>query len=216
MGGIEIDTNASSSIPGLFAAGECTGGLQGGNRLSGNALAELLVFGSRAGQAAVDNSKNTIVNSCEEQGKAEELRILATLKRSESKITPNDGKNMLRKIMGHYMGVTRTGKGMEKAAQELKELIKLLPTIHIQETALQFNQSLQSYLELEKMVTISQSMVEAACIRKESRGAHFREDYPECDISVPPQSTLAYMEGGNPIIKTRPVKMTEITQELSA
>ena len=213
MGGIEIDINAASSIPGLFAAGECSGGLQGGNRLSGNALAELLVFGSRAGEAAVNNAKKVRIVGCEEQGKVEETRVLKLLKRPESEITPNYGKNMLRTIMGKYMGVTRIGSDLKKAAKELKDLKKWLPDIHIQGNTLQFNQSLQSYLELEKMVTISQSMVEAARIRKESRGAHFREDYPEWDRSIPPQCTLSYMEGSDLIIKTRPVKMTEITLE---
>lgn len=216
MGGVEIDTDASASIPGLFAAGECSGGLQGGNRLSGNALSELLVFGSRAGEAAVKHARETTLDSCEEQGKAEESRILAALNRPESAMTPNDGKNRLRDIMGTYMGVTRTGDGLAKAAEELKELQEKLATIHVQGTALQFNQSLQSYLELEKMVTISQIMVESAIIRKESRGAHYREDYPEWDTATAPQCTLARLEGDQPVIGTRPVKMTEITPEQSA
>jgi len=216
MGGVEIDADAKSSLPGLFAAGECSGGLQGGNRLSGNALSELLVFGSRAGEAAVRHAKETAVASCEKQGQAEEARILAVLERPKSEITPNDGKNILRAIMGEYMGVTRTGAGLEKAAEELKQLKELLPKIHVQGTALQFNQSLQSYLELEKMVIISQTMVAAALLRKESRGAHYREDYPEWDSSTAPQCTLASMRDNEPVIKNRPVKMTEITPEHSA
>ncbi len=114
MGGIEIDTDASSSVPGLFAAGECSGGLQGGNRLSGNALSELLVFGSRAGEAAVKHARETTLASCEEQGKAEEARIMEALNRPQSDLTPNEGKNRLRRIMADYMGVTRTGAGLEK------------------------------------------------------------------------------------------------------
>jgi fumarate reductase (CoM/CoB) subunit A len=216
MGGVEIDTDASSSVPGLFAAGECSGGLQGGNRLSGNALSELLVFGSRAGEAAVKHAKETTLAACEEQGKAEEARILEALNRPKSDLTPNEGKNMLRKIMADYMGVTRTGDGLKKAAQGLTKLKELLPTVYVQGTALQFNQSLQSFLELEKMVTISQTMVESAMVRKESRGAHFREDYPEWDTSVAPKCTLASLEGSEPTIKTRPVKMTEITLDQSA
>lgn len=216
MGGIEIDTDASSSVPGLFAAGECSGGLQGGNRLSGNALSELLVFGSRAGEAAVKHARETTLASCEEQGKAEEARIMEALNRPQSDLTPNEGKNRLRRIMADYMGVTRTGAGLEKAAKALKELKELLPTVYVQGTTLQFNQSLQSYLELEKMVTISQTMVESAMVRKESRGAHFREDYPEWDTSTLPQCTLASRDGTEPVITTRPVKITEITPELSA
>ncbi len=98
----------------------------------------------------------------------------------------------------------------------MKELKELLPTVYVQGTTLQFNQSLQSYLELEKMVTISQTMVESAMVRKESRGAHFREDYPEWDTSTLPQCTLASRDGTEPVITTRPVKITEITPELSA
>ncbi|MDA3902411.1 MAG: FAD-dependent oxidoreductase [Desulfuromusa sp.] len=216
MGGVEIDTDASSSVPGLFSAGECSGGLQGGNRLSGNALSELLVFGSRAGEAAVKHAKNTTLASCEEQGKAEKDRILESLNRPKSDMTPNKGKNRLRKIMADYMGVTRTGEGLEKAVKEMQKLKELLPTIYVQGTAVQFNQSLQSYLELEKMVTISQAMIESAIIRKESRGAHFREDYPEWDTATAPQCTLASLEGSEPVIRTRPVKMTEIPPGQSA
>lgn len=216
MGGVEIDTDAGSSLPGLFAAGECSGGLQGGNRLSGNALSELLVFGSRAGEAAAKHAGKTTPASCEEQGKVEEARVMTALGRQQSDLTPNGGKNRLRSIMARYMGVTRTGEGLKKAAKELKELKQLLPDIYVQGTALQFNQSLQSYLELEKMVTISQIMVESAMVRKESRGAHFREDYPEWDTSTLPQCTLAQLDGAELVIRTRPAKITEIMPEQSA
>ncbi|WP_321389896.1 FAD-dependent oxidoreductase [uncultured Desulfuromusa sp.] len=216
MGGVEIDTDTSTSLPGLFAAGECSGGLQGGNRLSGNALSELLVFGSRAGAAAVKHAKEATNSTCGDQGQAEEDRIIKALNRPKSEITPNEGKKLLRTIMAEYMGVTRTGKGLQKAAKELRKLKEILPTVYVQGSSLQFNQSLQSYLELEKMVTISQTMVAAATIRKESRGAHYREDYPEWDRSIAPQCTLACTEGQKPVIKTRPVKMTEMTPEQSA
>jgi len=216
MGGIEIDTEASTSLPGLFAAGECSGGLQGGNRLSGNALSELLVFGSRAGAAAIKHARETTIGSCEEQGQVEEDRIIKVFNRPKSNLTPSEGKKMLRTIMAEYMGVTRTGKGLEQAVIELQKLQELLPTVYVQGVTLQFNQSLQSYLELEKMVTISQTMVAAAMIRKESRGAHYREDYPKWDTSIAPQCTLARLEGSQPVIKTRPVKMTEIAPEKSA
>ncbi len=216
MGGVEIGTDADASVPGLFAAGECSGGLQGGNRLSGNALAELLVFGSRAGEAAARHARDVTVGSCEEQGNNEDARIRAVLNRPESDLTPNGGKNRLREIMGAYMGVTRTGDGLKKAAEELEKLKEQLPTIHVRGTALQFNQSLQSYLELEKMVTISQAMVAAAVTRTESRGAHYREDYPEWDTSTAPRCTLARLEGDEPVITTRPVRLTEITPEQSA
>lgn len=216
MGGIEIDVNTNTSLPGLFAAGECSGGLQGGNRLSGNALSELLVFGSRAGAAAIKHAKGAAISPCGDQAQAEEERIIKALNRPKSDITPNQGKKTLRTIMATYMGVTRTGKGLEQAAKELQKLEEILPAVYVQGSSLQFNQSLQSYLELEKMVTISQTMVAAATIRKESRGAHYREDYPEWDSSIAPQCTLAYTEDRKPVITTRPVKMTEITPEQSA
>ncbi|MEE4254643.1 MAG: FAD-dependent oxidoreductase [Desulfuromusa sp.] len=216
MGGVEIDTDTSTSLPGLFAAGECSGGLQGGNRLSGNALSELLVFGSRAGAAAVAHAKGAAISPCKDQAQAEEERIIKAFNRPKSDMTPNEGKKILRSIMAKYMGVTRTGQGLEQAAKELLKLKEILPTVHVQGSSLQFNQSLQSYLELEKMVIISQTMVAAATIRKESRGAHYREDYPEWDRSIAPQCTLACVEDHKSVIKTRPVKMTEITPEQSA
>lgn len=213
MGGIEIDTDASTSLPGLFAAGECSGGLQGGNRLSGNALSELLVFGSRAGESAVKHAQSATLPSCEAQGKAEQTRILSALHRPESKLTPNLGKTHLRRIMGDSMGVTRTGEGLKKALDELHVLKEQLPMVHVQGGGIQFNQSLQAYLELEKMVSLSRIMVESAIIRQESRGAHFREDYPQWDTTTVPQCTLAYRDEHQSAVLTRPVKMTEITPD---
>jgi succinate dehydrogenase/fumarate reductase flavoprotein subunit len=215
MGGIEIGADGNTSIPGLFAAGECSAGLHGGNRLSGNALTELLIFGSRAGKAAAQYAGTTTITPCKSNGEAEADRIVAILGRPASDMTPALGKSRLRSIMDKHMGVIRSGESLQEGEKKLAALHQLLPSIHVQGNALQFNQSLMSYLELEKMVTIARTMIKSALIRKESRGAHYREDYRQWDLSKPPQCTLTFMQEDKAVIKTRAAKLTEITPQQS-
>lgn len=214
MGGVGIDGDARTSLPGLFAAGEVSGGVQGGNRLSGNSLCEILVFGSRAGVSAAQHAKNHNLSALDkEQVSSEEDRLRTLLKRGTAKLTAAGGKDRLRGIMQQHVGVVRNAEGLTSALENLKELeAEVLPGIGIRGGGLHFNQSIQAYLELEKMIRTAQAVVNAALTREESRGAHFREDFPEPDTSSCPKCTEVRLKNGAPVVTLRPVQMTELDQ----
>ncbi|MGD2271973.1 MAG: FAD-binding protein [Desulfobacterales bacterium] len=214
MGGIAIDRDARSTVTGLFAAGEVSGGVQGGNRLSGNSLSEILVFGSRAGVSAARHADQADHQAPDKEQVAEETaRLEKLLKRGVSELTPAQARDRLRAVMQAHVYVSRTVKGLQKAGQALEEIEQdLLPRIGINGSGLHHNYSLLAYLDMEKMVKTAQMIVSAAQTRKESRGAHYMEDFPEPDTASPPYCTVIRMDEGalNMQAGVRPVDMTEI------
>lgn len=212
MGGLAIDVDAQSTVSGLFAAGEVSGGVQGGNRLSGNSLSEIMVFGSRAGVSAARYVRNQDRPSFEDdQAAAEASRIQGLLERGALEMTAAQGKDRMRQVMQTHVGVLRRVGGLETARHTLEEMEKdLLPRVGVTGTGLHQNYSLLAYLELENMVKVARMIAAAAGARKESRGAHYVEEYPDLDTSSPPLCTVTRLEEGAPRITTRPVEATEI------
>jgi succinate dehydrogenase/fumarate reductase flavoprotein subunit len=217
MGGVAIDSDAQSTVSGLFAAGEVSGGVQGGNRLSGNSLSEILVFGSRAGVSASHYARQADRQPADkDEVAAEAVRIQQLLKRIGSGLTPAHAKERLRSIMQSYAYVSRSVEGLETAQQELQEIEQnVLPQIRISGSGLHQNYSLLAYLDLEKMLKVARMTVAAAQERKESRGAHYREDFPELDTTSPPYCTV--IQKGDTVsglkIGKRPVEITELQPE---
>ncbi len=214
MGGVAIDIDAQSTVSGLFAAGEVSGGVQGGNRLSGNSLSEILVFGSRAGVSAARyaDQMDRLVPDKELVTK-EELRLERLLKRGVSELTPALAKDRLRSIMQAHVYVSRTIIGLETAQQALEEIEQdFLPRIGISGSGFHHNYSLLAYLDMEKMVKVAQMIVSAAQTRKESRGAHYMEDFSAPDTTSPPYCTVIEIDKGTSNMQAgvRPVDMTEI------
>jgi len=179
MGGINVDEWCRSSIPGLFAAGEVTRTVHGANRLGGNSIAECQVFGRRAGIAASKFAKK-IKNSQlpKEQIKKEQTRIFSFINRKAG-VTPHVVEDKLKQVMWDKVGIFRDEKRLlqaKKAIAELKiEAKKMKTRTNLKER----NRDLQDCLEIENMLATAESVVEAAILRKESRGAHSRIDYPE-------------------------------------
>ncbi len=217
MGGVAIDRDARSTAPGLFAAGEVSGGVQGGNRLSGNSLSEILVFGSRAGTSASRYADQTDRRVPDKNQVAEETsRIQGLLNRGVSELTAAQAKDRLRRVMQAHVYVSRTVKGLETAKQALEEIEQeLLPGIGINGSGLHHNYSLLAYLDVEKMVKVAQMIVTAAQMRKESRGAHYVENFPQLDATTPPYCTVIEMdeEAQGMRAGVRPVDITEIHPE---
>jgi succinate dehydrogenase/fumarate reductase flavoprotein subunit len=214
MGGVAIDCDAQSTVSGLFAAGEVSGGVQGGNRLSGNSLSEILVFGSRAGISAARYSDQPERRVPDKDRVAEEsARIQQLHNRQVSELTAAQAKERLRAVMQAHGYVSRTVNGLETARQSLQEIEQeVLPRIGISGTGLHQNYSLLAYLDMEKMVKVAHMIVAAALTRKESRGAHYMEDFPEPDTTSPPYCTVVEMDARSPDMRVgiRPVDMTEI------
>jgi fumarate reductase (CoM/CoB) subunit A len=185
MGGARVNGRGETSLPGLFAAGEAAAGYHGANRLGGNALSEILVSGARAGQYAAAWAR-------ERRGmKGPETEIPLRLQSIEEKIArwkkrgsglrPIEGKRCLQGIMWETAGVVREKKKMQKGLEALAALQEEVEKRLMISPSRRFNRELLDAFELEHMIRISSLILTSALARKESRGAHYRIDYPYPD-----------------------------------
>lgn len=176
MGGVKINEKCESSIANLYAAGEASGGVHGANRLGGNALADTQVFGKIAGENAAKAAKTVDFEENPEMFKAEEDRITGLIK--DGSIKPQELKKRIKKLMWEKVSIIRNEKNLNEALKELMEMEKSLNDLKVEDKK-QYNTDLQTALEVINMVQIATLVVKSAILRRESRGAHFREDYPE-------------------------------------
>ena len=181
MGGIRVEAEtAASSLPGLFAAGEAAAGLHGANRLGGNSLSDLVVFGRRAGQAAAafaaKASPSTINNA---QIAEAERAMLAPFDRGEGE-NPYSVHRDLQKVMQNLVGIFRTADDLSNALGELEKLKQRAARVRVEGSRL-FNPGWHLSRDLQCMLTVSEAVARSAQARKESRGAHSRIDYPKLD-----------------------------------
>ena len=172
MGGLKIKEDASTSLKNLFGAGEVCGGVHGANRLGGNALADTQVFGKIAGVSASQASKD-----CElKQVEKEASRIESLIK--EGSIKPKEFKNNIKNLMWEKVAIVRDEKTLNEALAELQQMQKDLDNMDVKDIT-QYNSDLVTALEVINMVEICILTVKSAILRRESRGAHFRSDFPE-------------------------------------
>ena len=176
MGGLKINTDASTSLENLFGAGEVCGGVHGANRLGGNALADTQVFGKIAGENASKAAKQTDLKTNEEMVENEASRIEGIIKKGT--IKPQDFKNRIKNLMWEKVAIVREEKTLNEALGELLEMQKELDNLDVSEKK-QYNTELVTALEVINMVEICILTVKSAILRRESRGAHFRSDFPE-------------------------------------
>ncbi len=179
MGGIKINEWGETIVLGLYAVGEVAGGVHGANRLGGNSIAEGQVFGRRAGIAAAKfSNKIKFSNLPKEQIKKEQTRIFSFVNRKTG-VIPHVVEDKLKQTMWDLVGIFRDEKKLLKAKKEIAKLIieakKMKPRTNLKER----NRDLQDCLEIENMIVTAESVVDAAILRKESRGAHSRTDYPK-------------------------------------
>jgi len=179
MGGIRVEAEtAQSSLPGLFAAGEAAAGLHGANRLGGNSLSDLLVFGRRAGLAAAQHAKQTSAPNLDEgQISAGESEALSAFQRQGGE-NPYAVHRDLQKVMQSLVGIFRVRDDMEKALVELAKLKERAAHTSIEGSRM-FNPGWHMAIELKSMLTVSEAVTRSALVREESRGAHSRIDFPE-------------------------------------
>ncbi|HEY9488565.1 MAG TPA: FAD-binding protein, partial [Chryseosolibacter sp.] len=180
MGGIRVDADTQMTrVPGLFAAGECAAGLHGANRLGGNSLSDLLVFGKRAGEHAAKYAKGITLSPIDQQ-QVESLAqdALAPFERRAGTANAFDIQSRLQEMMQDLVGIARTGPELEQALEKIKGFQKEANEVSCGGNR-QYNPGWHTALELKHMLTVAEAITRSAIMRKESRGGHFREDYPD-------------------------------------
>lgn len=182
MGGISVDGDTQmSTVPGLFAAGEVAAGLHGANRLGGNSLSDLIVFGKRAGQYAAEFAKKNAAAAIDEaQIEAAAKDALAPFERDPSVENPYQVQYDLQEKMQELVGIVRVESEMEQALDVIAKLNQRASRAGIAGHR-QYNNGWHTAMDLPNMLMVSEAVTRAALLRKESRGAQFREDFPDKD-----------------------------------
>jgi succinate dehydrogenase / fumarate reductase flavoprotein subunit len=183
MGGIEVDADTQASIvPGLYAAGEVSGGMHGSNRLGGNSLSDLLVFGRRAGESAA-----SYVASLPSRPRVNVADLSAAEAEATEPFTNPGAENPyavmkdLQEHMQALVGIIRKSDELELALKEIDRLKERAKHVSVQGTGRSYNPGWHTALDLRAMLTVSECVARAALERKESRGGHTRDDYPATD-----------------------------------
>jgi succinate dehydrogenase / fumarate reductase flavoprotein subunit len=179
MGGIRVDGDTQmSSVPGLFACGECAAGLHGANRLGGNSLSDLIVFGQRAGAAAAKFAKsNGAARISAGDSEKAESGALEPFSRSTAE-GPYQVQESLQGTMQDLVGIVRSQAEMERALTELATLKSRAAHVGVSGNR-EYNSGWHTALDLTHLLTISEAIARSALARKESRGGHFRDDFPD-------------------------------------
>ncbi|HEV7238426.1 MAG TPA: fumarate reductase/succinate dehydrogenase flavoprotein subunit [Thermoanaerobaculia bacterium] len=181
MGGIRVDPETgASTVPGLYAAGECTGGMNGANRLGGNSLSDLIVFGRRAGMGAAEFAKQNVTVPAvnEEEIERHARRTMAPFERRGE--DPYAVHAALQEVMAKYVGIFRSEEDLEEGLRQLSLIRERVENTHV-EGSVMFNPGWHLARDLENLIICAEATCRAALLRKESRGAHSRTDFPKED-----------------------------------
>jgi succinate dehydrogenase / fumarate reductase, flavoprotein subunit len=182
MGGVRVDADTQmSNVPGLFAAGECAAGINGANRLGGNSLSDILVFGKRAGEFAAKYAKSE--RSAEANPQQIEIavkRALEPFERGAAGEGPYQVQYALQEMMQALVGIVRNAPEMRQALDGLETLRERASRVGVGGHR-EYNPGWHAALDLPNLLTVSEAITRCAIERKESRGGHFRDDYPEKD-----------------------------------
>ncbi|MEY2577943.1 MAG: succinate dehydrogenase / fumarate reductase, flavoprotein subunit, partial [Verrucomicrobiota bacterium] len=190
MGGVHVDADTQmSDVPGLFAAGECAAGINGANRLGGNSLSDLVVFGKRAGEYAAKFAKENA------HGKIDDTQIDAYAREALRPFENSAGENPysvqrdLQEVMQHNVGIVREEGEMLAALDHLQTFWERAGRVGVIGHR-DFNPGWHTALDLKNLLTVSEAVTRAAIERKESRGAQFRDDYPDKDEEFSKVNTI--------------------------
>jgi len=212
MGGVRIDGQCCTSVEGLYAAGEDAAGVQGGNRLGGNGVAESTVFGALAGDVLAESVGRIAPAEPDPQA------IQAAIDDVAAPLRVTGGEDAfaltetLRGLMWEKVGVVRDGRALTDAAAALADLDELAHRVGVHARP-QANLEWGQALNLRSMITVSQLIAVAALRRTESRASHFRTDYPTQDDEHWLQHVVTTRGPDGPVVSTRPVRMTRMRPE---
>jgi succinate dehydrogenase / fumarate reductase flavoprotein subunit len=206
MGGVRVDPETqAATVPGLFAAGEVAGGMHGSNRLGGNSLSDLLVFGRRSGDGAARYAK---AHGGEAQVRADDVEaiaaeLLAPFERKGSE-NPYAVQEALQDMMGTYVGIARAEGDLKTALVKLDELRARAAQVGVGGSR-QYNPGWHTAMDLENLISVSEAVTRAALERRESRGAHTRVEYPDSDKTFGSLNVIVRKQNGNMIVAREPL-----------
>jgi succinate dehydrogenase / fumarate reductase flavoprotein subunit len=220
MGGVQVDAETGqTTLPGLYAAGETTGGMNGANRLGGNSLGDLLVFGRRAGMAAAEAAAKaesfTALPEDETHAAQSEIEYYLHGKGTEN---PFQLHKDLQEAMAAGAGIFRDEEGLTKAIADVEQLEERAKNLHAPSDRLDYNPGWQLCREVRNMITVSLAIARAALMRHESRGCHSRLDFPAYDDYWEKHNILNHQdEDGNMVLTPTPtVHRKELTELVEA
>ncbi|HRJ89858.1 MAG TPA: fumarate reductase/succinate dehydrogenase flavoprotein subunit [Pyrinomonadaceae bacterium] len=219
MGGIRVDADTqASTLPGLFAAGECASGINGANRLGGNSLSDLIVFGKRAGEYAAQFAKENGHGSMDvAQIEAEAKRALEPFERDGGE-NPFAIQHDLQEMMQDLVGIVRQEIEMLEALDGLEKLNFRAANTFVPGN-IDFNPGWHTALDLRNLLTVSEAITLSAIERKESRGGQFRDDYPEKDpefgkVNIAVRQVDGKMQVSRIPIPEMPVELKQVIEEM--
>ena len=206
MGGVEVepDNAAAIGVPGLFAAGEVAGGMHGSNRLGGNSLSDLLVFGRRAGMGAVEYVKNNGANP------VSDASIKAAAARIEAPFSREGGENSyslhaeLQEVTHNLVGIIRTGAEIEEAIEKIADIRKRSANVSVA-GGRKFNPGFHLAFDLDNMLLVAESTAKSALRREESRGGHTRDDFPGMNSTWRQVNHISSFDGKQVNVKAQPL-----------
>jgi succinate dehydrogenase / fumarate reductase, flavoprotein subunit len=215
MGGVRVDAETqASTVPGLFAAGEVAGGMHGANRLGGNSLSDLLVFGQRAGRGAAEYAGRPTAPPEVNTSEAEELvRVALRPFEATGSENPYTIQQDLQECMQTMVGIIRTEDELTKAFDELAVLTERAGRVRV-EGHRQYNPGWHLALDLDPLLAVSECIARAALERTESRGAQTREDYPDTDPELGRVNVVVRQRKGELVLTREP--LPQIPDELLA
>jgi fumarate reductase flavoprotein subunit len=210
MGGVEFTADCRTTLEGLFAAGEDTGGVHGANRLGGNGVANSTVFGAIAGDAmaAWTQSRGAWREPDAAALAQAEERARFPLSRPAGDIDAI--RESLYDVMWEDAGIVRSAASLERAASRLGDLLEELRAIGVSGTDLRYNLTWHDWLNLESLIAVSQVICAAALARTDSRGAHFREDFPQAGDLASSQFSRVRMNADGIAVGWSPVAFTRV------
>jgi succinate dehydrogenase / fumarate reductase flavoprotein subunit len=214
MGGVRVEPDTgAATVKGLFAAGEVAAGLHGANRLGGNSLSDLVVFGRRAGAGAAEYAKNAEAPSVNmSEVEEEKRRLLEPFERGTGP-NPYELHRELQESMQTNVGIFRQQEDLEKGLENILAIRKRVPSMRVEGSRM-FNPGWHLARDLENMLTVAEAVARGAMLRKESRGAHSRLDHTSMDPELGKVNMCARQTAGG--MQVEPTPLPEMPAELRA